>query len=105
MTFEGDEDGVTFYKLLQIKKSNPELYPILKEITQGNPDPATLWKKNFLAENPEFKDKPEVAQRKLERAYPALFDKGVALAPPEDEKSEEYQEYQECVTRSHLSTH
>lgn len=93
--FEGDEDGALFYKLQQIKKSNPELYPVLKKAALGNPDNAELWKLNFVKDNPEFKDKPEVAQRKLERAYPALFGQGSTLAPPEDQESPEYQEYQD----------
>ena len=94
--FEGDEDGALFYKLQQIKKKNPELYPILKESALGNPDNAKLWKLNFLKDNPEFKDQPAVVQRKLERAYPALFGDGSMLSEPDKEADPTaYQEYQD----------
>lgn len=75
-----------FFKLEQISEQDPDNAATYQKLVFGNPDGKELYKINFLMDNPEYKDRPEAAQRKLERAFPALFD------PDVDTDSDEYKD-------------
>lgn len=75
-----------YFKLEQISEQDPDNAATYQKLVFGNPDGKELYKINFLMENPEYKEHPEAAQRKLERAFPALFD------PDVDTDSQEYKD-------------
>jgi len=72
----------TYYKLEKVAEETPDEADTYKELVFGKPDAKRLFKLNFLREHPEYKDQPEVVQRKLERTYPDLFDPDI---PREDQ--------------------
>lgn len=75
-----------FYKMEQLSEKEPDNVATYQKFLFGNPDDKELFKIGFLLDNPEYKDDPDVVQRRLEKAYPILFD------PDVDQDSQEYKD-------------
>ena len=75
-----------YYKLEKLESENAEEAKLYQKLVFGDPDPKELWKIGFKKDHPDAT--PEQIQRRLEKAFPALFDSNLAAEDPERKDAE-----------------
>ena len=64
-------------KLDKLEQTDPETFQLANKVLLGNAEDIELIRFNMIRTNPALKDNPAALQRKIQRTYPALYEKEI----------------------------